>query len=257
MSLSSLSAAALLLESLRPFDGPADVAFAAIITAVPLGAAVSIWVRRLAPQLAARALLWSVLLLGAVMATMSGPARPLGAGIAVLVAAALLLAGRTGLDEGSGGRFQPVAFRGTLILALVLAMADTASFVWCGMAALLIDGHASVLLLVAPMFAGVVGLLRLRTWGLIVSLASNLTVAALALTRMLPVPDPFRILFVATAGVQLLVPLPMIVTIVLGRVPAPDRWRRAKVVASTAVIVAIAAASVVEAVIHRYPRYWF
>jgi hypothetical protein len=37
----------------------------------------------------------------------------------------------------SAGRFQPVAFRGTLTVALVLAMADTGAMLWLGLVTLL------------------------------------------------------------------------------------------------------------------------
>jgi hypothetical protein len=173
----------------------------------------------------------------------------------VCSAGALLAAGRSGLEEGEG-RFRPVAFRGTLMLALVLAMADTGALLWIGSGNLMFDHRPSALLVAVPMLLGVVGLLRLRTWGLIVSLASNILMVVLGLTRVLYLPGPLRGLFVGTAILQLLVPLPMLVTIARGRAPGPDRWRAAKTVATTAVIAGIASLSVYAAFGGQALRGW-
>jgi hypothetical protein len=105
--------------------------------------------------------------------------------------------------------------------------------------------------MVPPMAAGVIGLLRLRTWGLILSVGSNLVVAVLALARVLYLPGPLRALFVGTAILQLIIPIPMLVTIVRGRAPGPDRWRRTKRAVWTAAIVGLAGFSVYGAYIHH------
>jgi len=132
-----------------------------------------------------------------------------------------------------------------LTLALVLAIADTGALLWFGFGTAVFDGHPAILLVVPLMIAGVVGLLRLRTWGLIAGIVSNLLVAILAATRVLDLPGPLRTLFIATATLQLLVPLPMLVTIARRRPPSdPERWRRLKAWGAPAAIVGIAAVSV-------------
>jgi hypothetical protein len=126
---------------------------------------------------------------------------------AVCTAIALLAAGRTGLDHPG---FAPVAFRGTLLVALVLAMADAGAFAWLGVGNAVFDHSWSVLMMVPPMIAGVIGLIRLRTWGLFVSLATNAAIATLALTGVLNLPGPVRQLFIGSAILQMIVPLPIV-----------------------------------------------
>jgi len=118
-------------------------------------------------------------------------------------------------------------------------------------------GHPSLLIMAVPMAVGVVGLLRLRTWGLLVSLASNLLVAILGLAGVLYLEGPLRALFVSSACLQLLVPLPMLVTIWRGRTPGPDRWHRAKALASSAVIAGIAGVSFYATFVHGAPLFRF
>jgi hypothetical protein len=215
---------------------------AALLTFAPLLAAVSIWSRRVGAQLLARGIWWSLLLLGGLVALMERKDYS-GCGIALASACSLITAGRTGLD-GEGGRFQPVAFRGTLTLALIMAIADTATCFWMGVGQVTYERTPRVFLLVPFMIAGIVGLLRLRTWGLLVSLACNALVAILAWTGTLRLHEELRPLLIGTALVQLVVPIPMWIAIARHRIPPPDAWRRTKLVVSTAVILAIAATSV-------------
>src|SRR4029077_10821250 len=109
----------------------------------------------------------------------------------------LLSAGRVGLEESSSGRFRPVAFRGTLMLALVLAMGDAGAFSWIGLMQLIEARKVGLIVFAPPMIAGVIGLLRLRTWGLLVSVACNVAVAVAANTRLLYLSDQIRALFIA------------------------------------------------------------
>jgi len=218
-----------------------------LLMSAPVLAAASIASRRVGLQLLARGIWWSFLLLGGLISTMIGveddgkSAYPCAFTLAN--AFCLLVAGTTGLDEG-GGRFRPAAFRGTLLLAMVLAIADTVTLLWIGSLQAVEERAFGTLLLVPGMILGVVGLLRLRTWGLLLSLACNVLVALLASTAVLKMPAELRWMLTATAVAQMLVPVPMWIAIARRRLPPPDRFRRLKRVASTAVIVGIAASSV-------------
>jgi hypothetical protein len=230
----------------------------ALLVGAPAVAALLLWNRRLGAQLVARACWWCFLVVGVLGACVSGqrdggwhPAVAVGfAGLA------LLAAGRSGLaDERS--RFKPVAFRGTLQLSLVLAMADTASLAMCGLGWLLLTPQPSDAARLLPLAAltglGVVGLLRLRTWGLLVAFASNVLVGALALAKALPVPAPLQKLFVATALLQVIVPLPMIVRLVLRRGPPPDRWQAFRTIGANAAVLGLVALGLYAGLVHETP----
>ena len=184
----------------------------AAVVAAPAAAGGAIWTRILALQLLARATWWVLLLYaGFILATGATDGRVIA--IAVASACALLAAGRVDLD-GDAGRFKPGAFRGTLTVMLVLAMADAGSFAWIALIRM-VDGHIPLMIVfVPPMIAAVIGLLRLRTWGLLVSVACNVVVAVLAAADLLGVADKVRWIFIGSAVVQLLIPLPMWLTIV-------------------------------------------
>lgn len=230
----------------------ADRLFIDATILVPFAAGALIWWPALAAQLLARGAWWSMLLCGGLVAvTADDSFQALGALLASGTAIALLAAGRTGLGARPG--FAPVAFRGTLLVALVLAMADAGAFTWFGVGNAMFEGSYSVLLVVPAMAAGVIGLLRLRTWGLVVSLATNLAVAILAATGVLALPGPVRPLFIGSAVLQLLVPLPMIVAIVRRRPPAAEAWSRVRVLAPMLIIVAIAALALYATYIQRGP----
>jgi hypothetical protein len=127
---------------------------------------------------------------------------------------------------------------------MVLAIADTATLLWIGSLEAMDRKVFGALLLVPGMILGVVGLLRLRTWGLLVSLTCNVLLVVLASTSILDLPPQLRWMVTATAIAQLLVPVPMWIAIARRRLPPPDQFRRLKRVASTAVIAGIAASSV-------------
>lgn len=220
--------------------------------AVPFGAAALIWSRRLAAQLLARGAWWSMLLCAGLIAVTSGDdVQTIGAFTAGCTAIALLAAGRTGLEDRAG--FAPVAFRGTLLVALVLAMADAGAFTWLGAGNAIFDHSWSVLMMVPPMILGVIGLLRLRTWGLFVSVATNAAIATLASTGVLNLPGPVRQLFICSAILQMVVPLPMIVAILRKQPPSADAWRRSRAIAPMVIVSAVAALAVYATYFHTGP----
>jgi hypothetical protein len=232
--------------------GGASKLFVLATIAVPVIAAALVWIRRLPAQLLARGTWWS-LLLGATLVACTVPeGQRFGAFVATACAVALIAAGRTGLESP---RFAPVAFRGTLIVALVLAMADTGAYGWFGAGNAVYEHSWSVLMMVPPMIAAVIGLLRLRTWGLLVSVATNLAVVVLASTGALDLPTPIRQLFIASALLQLVIPLPMIVSIVRRRPPSPDAWQRTRTIVPIVAIAALATVSVYATYLHHGPLF--
>ena len=234
----------------------------AALTAGPLAvAALLVWSRRTGPQLLARACWWGFLIVGVMAAAVEGGRHGAWQPVFGVMCAglALLAIGRVGLDES--GRFRPVAFRGTIQLSLTLAMADTASLAMWGLALAMAGSYpqkaAAMLALAAATGLGVAGLLRLRTWGLLVAFFSNLLVGTLAVAEVLPVPRPLRFLLGATASLQLVVPLPMLVTLLRRRAPSPDRWNRLRSVGATAAIVGLMALGVYAGVVRDAPLFLF
>lgn len=241
-------------------SGVRDWLAVSAIIAPPAVAAALIWSRRVGAQILARACWWSILVFGTLTLATISPAgtesgrRQLFAGV-LCAGAALLAVGRSGLDA-TRGRFQPVAFRGTLLLSLLLAMADCGPFGFMSLFALAASHPIRHELFIglglfALTLTGVVGLLRLRTWGLLVALVTNVLVGALAWSGFFGSHGPLRVLFMTTAALQLVVPLPMIVTLVRRRPPPPDRWQNVRVVGATVVIVALAAVSAYAGLAHR------
>jgi hypothetical protein len=219
-----------------------DALFTSMTIAVPFVAAALVWTNRITAQLLARGAWWSMLLLGMLAAL--GGRRDAGFGVFVTSCAggALLAAGGAGL--ASRGRFAPVAFRSTLLISLVLAIADTGAVTWFGIGAATFDHTYWIPCIAVPMIIGVVGLVRLRTWGLIVNALTNAAIIALVHTNVLALPSPLRQMFMASAAVQLLIPLPMFVSIVRGRAPDPAAWRRTKLIVPITIIVAIVGFSI-------------
>ena len=251
-SIASVAIAVFFFRTFEPRPRGGEWILTALVCGIPLLAGGVIWIRRVSFQMLARGLWWSVLLVGVLMALSNESVKHDGAFVVLAATLALLITGASGLSERDE-HFRPLAFRGTLTLALVLAMADTASFLWLGVGSAIYREGSFIILLVPPMLAGIVGLLRLRTWGLVLSLACSLTVAVAALARLIELPGPFRALFITTALAQLLVPLPMLITIVRGRVPGEDRWSDFRRVGATTILVAIAGISVYGAFLHRGP----
>ena len=210
------------------FSAEPPIAWALLIpTVVLVGAGLLQFRQTLGAQLLARAVWWSKLLLGTLVALCGGQnEQPYGALIAGLCGMTLLLAGPTKMDAGSES--VPISHRGLWVLALIMAMADTVTLLFWGMMGLLRGEGFLFLGCVTLMAVGIVGLLRLRMWGLLVTLVGNIVVASLILLDSFDqLPHEPLVLLLSTAVLQLFVPLPMIVSIVRGRPVASgsDRWR--------------------------------
>lgn len=146
--------------------------------------------------------------------------------LAVASGRSLQLLGERGLDgsEDPNPSFEPVKFRGILILALVMACTDALTLLYSATMtatwAYFLGGYdawSSVLPNVgatataaALMVVNVLGLLRLRTWALISNMLANVGIAALALSGMLTTPPQLSIMLVTTAAIQLVLPLPIL-----------------------------------------------
>jgi hypothetical protein len=164
--------------------------------------------------------MWSMLLLATLMAQL-GSAQELRVAVVIALGCglSLLVLGSRGLDSPSA-RFRPVAYRGTLFAALTLAIADTLSLVFWSLIALEATSATTAAALAGcagVMLIGVVGLYRLKTWGLVVNVVANTLIATLVGFGAIDVPAFVAALLVTTAVLQLAVPLPLVVALVRGR----------------------------------------
>jgi hypothetical protein len=194
------------------------------LPALLLGASAALQLHRhVGSQLLVRAIWWSNLLLGVLIAVAgSTEERRIAAGLALATGTALLALGRRGLDGATaGGAFAPIAFRTTLTAILVMAVADFQSLVLFGVVRASSWDHrvvswlplgSSALVLVA-----IVGIYRLRLWGLLLNFGVNLAIAAFCLLRLFDLPLEIRVAYVASAGLQALLTLPLFVAMARGR----------------------------------------
>lgn len=210
-----------------------------------VGAAGLVWRRELGGQLLVRAVLWSNLMLGALLCLAGGShERVQGGIIALATGSALLVLGRAGLDQPSAA-FSPAAFRGSLVMALVMALADTQSLALFGGLRLergQFDDATPLLACAGLMVLALVGLYRLRLWGLVLNLVANVVIAALALAGRLDVPEELAWALATTAAIQLALPLPLVKAIVRGRAPAATESRASTVAAVCAIALLMFAA---------------
>jgi hypothetical protein len=213
-----------------------------------VAAAVAVHFPALGPQLFARAVWWSNLGLGAMLCILDGgrTEREGGLVFAVACALALLVIGRKGLAEASErAAYVPAAFRGALLLLMVLALADAQTFLLFtaiafdkGEGPVLVPAAAS-----AAFVAGFVGLYRLRLWGAVVNAVAALVVIALVSARMVHVHRELDPVMIVLCAVQLLAAGPMLAAVALGRaLPAPGP--RARAIGVHAVILGVLGACV-------------
>lgn len=185
-------------------------------------------VPRLGPQLAARAIWWSNLALGAVLALLGGRSeRDAGAVLALACGGALLVIGRKGLAEaGEREGFAPAAFRSSLLLLMVFALADAQTFLLFGIVSMMgrvAGDHPVGPVLVAfgvAYVVGFVGLYRVKLWAALLDAGVSL-LALVSIPFLLPVNDREIMLFLAlVAASHCLVATPMLASLVTGR-PLP------------------------------------
>jgi hypothetical protein len=149
--------------------------------------------------------------------------------LAVAMGRSLQLLGERGLDGGEdhSSSFEPIRFRGVLILAVVIACADVVTLLRAsaGAGSLVAASYfvedyerwASLMpslgwtaAAAAIMVVNIWGLLRLRTWALFSNMLANVAIAALALGGALAVGGWFVYALAMTAVIQLLLALPIL-----------------------------------------------
>lgn len=178
----------------------------------------------LGPQIVARALWWQAAFLGVLIVT-TGSREVTGILMAIGGVGAILAAGRSGLANKTDA-FVPVQFRRTLLLSLVLAIADLEALLLYGSIFLeerfssslhYLPSTIAFFIAGAAMAVSVLGLYRLKVWGLAACVISNVCVAACAIGGVFELPTPLVVGLTATAVAQLLLPLPLIRQIVKTR----------------------------------------
>lgn len=235
-SLETLTGIAYGTRSWPPGDDLLLYAFLALPVLCVAASAGLLHLRALPAQVAARATSWALLVVASI-GCLAGGDR-LGMVVvttAVGAAVALLCLGR--LDTGSV-TFSPRRHRGALLLGLILALADAGTLLfWGGLAslggALYGDDKAvTAALFYLPsgllMLLAVLGVYRLRLWGVALNVVTNVGVAALLLSwNPGDLPFAFRLPLVATAAVQLLLLVPLLRSLVGRSSPAPAwaGWR--------------------------------
>jgi hypothetical protein len=220
----SLAGAAALV-GLAAHDSSPPIALGIPVTLLVVAAALAA-VRGTGAQIAARSVWWSNLVLGALMSAVGNRHEPpLGVALAFGTGAAL-------------------AFRATLSLGMILAVADAQALSFIG--ALSIEAHHAsgrpwlLFACAAALGASIVGLYRLRVWGLALAFVGALAVGACALSDAFGVPENIARMFAATSALALLVPLPVFVAIARRRAPAPVDPRLGRGAASLAVALLMA-----------------
>lgn len=196
--------------------------------------------RHLGSQMLVRAVLWSNLVIGLLVAVWGYTVfAPTGSVIAIGSGTALLIMGGRGLGV-SDRSFRPVAFRSQLLVALVLACADAETLLFSALlgvgmqvkVALAGQGDAELVgvalrSIAPPLCAGLVmvlavwGLYRMRVWALLLNIVANLVIAWAALSGHLGLSLPVAGSLALTAALQLLLPVPILAAALGDR--NPDR----------------------------------
>jgi hypothetical protein len=214
-------------------------------------------------QLVARSAWWASLVLGTLIAVAGGSSdAERGVLLAMTAGIALLAMGRLGLDEGEGSAFRPVAFRATLTIGMIMAVADAQALALFGALKLQEGGwkegdpgpQAFLLLLSASVLVvAITGLYRLRVWGLFLATLCAAGVAVLSVAGAYGLPDPLRAGMALTSTAQVLLPVPILVAIFRGKpVAAPRTPSRLARIAPAALVALMMTASASRLVLgHR------
>ncbi len=188
-------------------------------------AAVVIHLPALGPQLFARAVWWSNLGLGVIICLLSSPRSSYNVTsftFLALCAFALVAVGRRGLGEaGERGGYAPAAFRSSLLLLMVLALADAQTFflfmvlVWRDqeqLATQLVLGPA-----VAAYVIGFIGLYRLRPWGAFLNALTSLVLLLVTVLQVTAMDRELRHIVEVLTVAHVLAAAPMLFSLATGR----------------------------------------
>jgi hypothetical protein len=210
--------------------------------------ALLVWSRSVGGQLIARAVWWSNLILGTVIALASNHSeRSVAALLVASTGAALLAAGDRALDAPErSGRFVPLAFRGTLMCMLVMAMADAQSLLLFGSlerGACDELGHChsinpTMLAIAGALLLSVYGLYRLRVWGLGLVLVASAVLAGVSFGGLIELPSVLRAAYGVSGIAQWLVCIPLMLAIARGNAGSDNSTMRSGGAIATRLIVA-------------------
>jgi hypothetical protein len=204
----------------------------------------------------ARSVWWANLVLGVLLVLEGGESERIrGLELVAGTSAPLLAMGRMGLDGNEGSAFRPVAFRTVLTLGMTMAVADAQALLfwgflkieWVRTGRLWRSGIADgvVLLAAAAMvLVAIMGLYRLRVWGLLLAGVCAVGIMSIAVTNACHLPRGLPVALFATSFVQLLLTVPVRSAIVRGRAPAPRPPSILARIAAPLVVVLLAATAV-------------
>lgn len=173
--------------------------------------------RHVGSQMLVRAVLWSNTILGAMAIAFGNRGeQPIGAILLTSTAAALVLLGRHGLVGDAKGNFVPVAFRATLISVFVMALADAQTMIFFGSLEDGNHGGHTLVALGAALVISIVGLYRLRVWGLLANAVACVALIGAAALGLMELPGFFVAALVVSAALQLVLVGRLGAAIVLG-----------------------------------------
>ena len=212
-------------------------------------------------QLSARAIYWGLSLVvvwsqSVLLTTTNGLENETGTlpiSSAITMVASLTCVGVLGALDDHGLRsplragFEPTAFRGFLLLSLVMGMADAMLLGFVGLSSLIFSGTLVPAALWLALWLGVSawGLLRLRVWGLVAMAAGNLLELVAAGTGGLESLGDLLFFLITTAVVQLLLPLTVYSGMLSKQVHVSDR-RAVLHHAPSAVLIAVGGFAVAQ-----------
>jgi hypothetical protein len=213
-------------------------------------AALAVHVPRLGAQVFARAAWWASVGLGALIVLVEGSGSDVRDATAYLVpsALALVVIGRRGIaeaEERSG--HVASAFRSSLLLLMVLALADAQTFTVFGLVGL--DRYEVVTSVVlfcaaAALMIGFVGLFRLALWGALVNLVACIAVFLLSLERGIHLREELLVL----SGLHVVVAAPVVIASTRGK-SLPTLPAAARAIGVNVVLLTLVALSVSRCVL--------
>ena len=213
--------------------------------------------KTLGAQLVARAIWWANLGLGSILCFIGGGSNDVLAGGAVMAigcGTALLVIGRKGLAEASErANYAPPAFRSSLLLLMVLGLADAQTFLLFAF----LDATEShpklrVFFFVGIAYlAGFIGLYRLAIWGALLNMATSALMILYLLAGGLGDEDELRKVMYVLCSAQLLASIPLAIGLLTKR-PLVTLPLRLRSFAAPAAVMAVVLADITAAFLRRY-----